>query len=118
MPAPPLFEKLQFVGENFHGLRDGIRVMGASAFFKLVSEAKYIREDASDMMKAALCSRLNPGDGDFPIAQLLRALDGAGCKPTVGLEVFALKALRRPARETAERGFAAYRQLAGSWLSG
>jgi sugar phosphate isomerase/epimerase len=72
---------------------------------------KSARPDATALMSEASSGRLLPGDGDMDLSQWLQALDGVGCKPTVGLEIFSLELARRPAAEVAARAMAAYRGL-------
>ena len=108
-------ERVILFKEMLLNLRDGIRVMGASAFFALVKGVKYPHPDAQFMMTDALCSRLMPGAGDIPLPQLLQALhqalSRAGAKPAVGIEVFALSAHKTPAEELAANAMQCYLQV-------
>jgi sugar phosphate isomerase/epimerase len=89
---------------------DGIRISGASQFFKASSAMHATRPDAMALMQEAISGRLLPGQGDMPVAPLLQALHQGGCEPTVGLEVFSLDLARLPAGEIARQCMAAYRR--------
>ena len=90
---------------------DGIRISGASKFFKASSAMHATRPDAMELMQEAISGRLLPGEGDMPVAALLHALNQAGCEPTVGLEVFSLDLARLPAAEIARQCMATYAEI-------
>ena len=89
---------------------DGIRVHGAHAFIKLVSQGKSPHPDADYMMSDASCNRLVPGEGQMPLAELLGALDAAGCKPGIGLEIFSLDADKKTAAIVAREAMRGYQK--------
>ena len=90
---------------------DGIRISGASQFFKASAAMHATRPDAMALMQEAISGRLLPGQGEMPVAPLLQALHQAGCEPTVGLEVFSLDLARLPASEIARQCMAAYTEI-------
>jgi sugar phosphate isomerase/epimerase len=90
---------------------DGIRISGASQFFKASSAMHTTRPDAMALMQEAISGRLLPGQGEMPLAPLLQALHQAGCEPTVGLEVFSLDLARLPASEIARQCMVAYTEI-------
>jgi sugar phosphate isomerase/epimerase len=90
---------------------DGLRVMGPGRFLKVAGGARNPHPNASQLMAEASCFRLLPGEGDIPLHDLLKALASAGCKPTIGLEIFSLELNKLPAEEAARRAMAAYRSL-------
>ena len=92
-------------------LINGIRVSGASRFFKVTGAAKSHHPDASILMKEAISGRLLPGQGDMPVAALLMALHEAGVEPTVGLEIFSLDLARQSALTIAQQSISAYREV-------
>ena len=101
----------QFTKDMFQNAADSIRVLGWDAFTKVAAKAKYPHPDAQKMMKHALCSRLNPGDGAQPVAQVLSVLAEKGVQPAIGIEVFNLEHNTLPAREVAQRAMNAYRSV-------
>lgn len=66
------------------------------------------------MMSDATRSRLVPGEGEMPLTTLLRALDSAGCKPNIGLEIFSLDAHKKSADVVASRAMRGYQEFAKS----
>ena len=88
---------------------DGVKVHGASRFFKVSSDMNSTHRDATALMSEASSGRLLPGEGDMALSEWLQALNGVGCTPTVGLEIFSLELARRPAAEVAARAMASYR---------
>jgi sugar phosphate isomerase/epimerase len=94
--------------------KDGIKVMGTRRFMQVASGAHNPHPNAMDLMNEASGMRLLPGEGDMPIPELLIALDRAGARPTVGLEVFSLDLMRKPAENAAALAMAAYRKLTNS----
>jgi len=111
-PQPlSLRNKLALMLVMLNNLRDGIRISGTKQFFATVSGAKATRKDATALMNEATSNRLLPGDGDMPLKDWLAALDGAGCKPRAGLEIFSLDLARLPAEEVAAKSMAAYGRI-------
>ena len=110
--ALPLRDKLALAGATLDQVTDGIRVHGARRFFKVSSAMKSTHPDATALMAEASSGRVLPGDGDMPLEAWLRALQGVGCTPTVGLEIFSLALARLPPAEVAASAMAAYRQIA------
>jgi len=106
-----LRNKLALMLVMLNNLRDGIRISGTKQFFATVSGAKATRKDATALMNEATSNRLLPGDGDMPLKDWLAALDGAGCKPRAGLEIFSLDLARLPAEEVAAKSMAAYGRI-------
>jgi sugar phosphate isomerase/epimerase len=92
---------------------DGIRVMGFRRLVELVSSAHSTRPDAQALMREATCSRLLPGDGDVPLAEILGALRRLDVHPEIGLEIFSLDLNRLSAHDAAKQVMAAYREMAG-----
>jgi sugar phosphate isomerase/epimerase len=107
-------KKIVLAREMLASAIDGIRVHGTSAFIKLVSSSKNPHPDASYMMSDATCSRLVPGEGEMPLTALLDALDSAGCKPSIGLEIFSLDAHKQSADVVASRAMRGYQKVAKS----
>ena len=110
--ALPLRDKLALAGATLDQLTDGIKVHGARRFFKVSSAMKSTHPDATALMAEASSGRVLPGDGDMPLESWLQALQGVGCTPTVGLEIFSLALARLPPAEVAASAMAAYRQVA------
>jgi len=90
---------------------DSIRVMGWKGFTKVAARAQYPHADAQKMMQDALCSRLMPGAGDKPVAQVLSALAEKGVRPAIGVEVFNLTHDHLPAHDIAQSAMRAYRSV-------
>jgi len=90
---------------------DARKVIGKN-FFKIAASAENPHPDAQQMMSEASFFRLFPGEGDIPLKALLNALHDAGCKPVVGMEVFAIDYFKQPASEVAKRLMDAYKSVA------
>lgn len=108
-----LRDKLSLAGVTLDQVTDGIKVHGASRFFKVSSAMKSTHRDATALMAEASSGRVLPGDGDMPLEEWLQALDRVGCTPTVGLEIFSLALARLPAAEVAASAMAAYQRVVG-----
>lgn len=80
-----------YTKDMFQNTIDSIRVMGMDAFLKVAIKAKYPHPAANKMMKDAQCSRLFPGEGVMPVAEVLAILSEKGVAPAIGIEVFNLE---------------------------
>jgi sugar phosphate isomerase/epimerase len=109
--ALQLRDKLALAGVTLNQVVDGIHVHGARQFFKVSSAMKSTHPNASALMAEASSDRLLPGAGDMPLTEWLQALDAAGCKPAVGLEIFSMDLARLPAGQVADKAMAAYRSV-------
>ena len=98
----------------FQNTIDSIRVMGMDAFLKVAIKAKYPHPAAHKMMKDAQCSRLFPGEGTMPVAEVLTILSEKGVAPTIGVEVFNLEHHALSALDVAMRAMKTYRAVARS----
>jgi sugar phosphate isomerase/epimerase len=107
-------QKLGMAAVMLDNARDGLQVMGARRFAQVATSAHNPHPDAMDLMKEASGMRLLPGQGDMPVAELLTALEQAGAKPSVGLEIFSLELMRQAPQQAAAQAMSAYRKLADS----
>jgi len=92
-------------------VRDGVRVLGPENFMRAALAAGNPHPSAYALMTEAISARLLPGDGDILLRALLSRLDGAGCTPTVGLEIFSFALNRRDPAEVAQLAMQSYRRL-------
>ena len=97
-----------YVKDMFRSTIDSIRVMGVDAFLKVAIKAKYPHRGAQKMMKDAQCSRLFPGEGAMPVAEVLAILSGKGVAPAIGVEVFNLEHNALKPADIAMRAMQAY----------
>jgi sugar phosphate isomerase/epimerase len=100
-----------YIRDMFQSLIDSIRVMGFDRFRNVALKARYPHPGAQRMMKDAQCSRLFPGEGDKPLAEVLSILHDKGVRPAIGLEVFNLENYTMSPAEVAQRAMRGYQRL-------
>lgn len=101
-----------YTKDMFQSVIDSIRVMGFGRFRNVALKASYPHPEAQRMMKDALCSRLFPGEGDSPVAQVLSILHEKGVRPAIGIEVFNLDNDTMSPAEVAHRAMRGYQSVA------
>lgn len=69
------------------------------------------RQVGENMMMESMLARLMPGDGDIPIADVVRILDAIGSKAPLGVEVFHERHAQMDATEVAKRAAEATRRV-------
>lgn len=69
------------------------------------------RQVAENMMMESMLARRMPGDGDIPIADVVRILDAIGSKAPLGVEVFHERHAQMDATEVAKRAAEATRRV-------
>jgi len=69
------------------------------------------RRAAENMMMESMLARLMPGDGDIPIAEVVRILDAIGSKAPMGVEVFHERHAQMDATDVARRAAEATRRV-------
>lgn len=84
--------------------RSGARVLGIQ-----LNDAPLAA--AADPVFETMHERLLPGEGEADPAGMLRALDAAGCRAPVGIEVFSDRLFALPSAEAARLAYEAGRQL-------
>ena len=89
----------------------GAKTMGLKPMIDVSSKAHSTREDASVLMREAMCTRLLPGQGSIPLAEILQTLDGLRCQPDVGLEISSLAMNKLAPDVAAQQAMSAYRGL-------
>jgi sugar phosphate isomerase/epimerase len=97
-----------YMKELFQSAFDSIRVLGMDAFLNVAIKTKYPHPAAQKMMKDAMCSRLFPGEGAMPVAEVLAILSERGVAPAIGVEVFSLEHHTLGAADIAQRAMKAY----------
>ena len=100
-----------YIKDMFHSAIDSIRVMGFDAFRNVALNAQYPHPAAQKMMKDAQCSRLFPGEGVKPLAEVMSILHEKGVRPAIGVEVFSLDSYALTSIEVAERAMQGYRSV-------
>ena len=103
-----------YMKDMFQSTIDSIRVMGMDAFLKVAIKAKYPHRGAGKMMKDAQCSRLFPGEGVMPVAEVLAILSEKGVAPAIGVEVFNLEHNALKSADIAMRAMKTYKAVARS----
>ena len=101
-----------YIKDMFQNAADSIRVLGLDAFLNVAIKAKYSHPTAQKMMKDALCSRLFPGQGVSPVAEILSLLEAKGVRPAIGVEVFNLENYSLPAEKLAQKAMQGYQMVA------
>ncbi|MEH6568217.1 MAG: TIM barrel protein [Halioglobus sp.] len=90
---------------------DGARTMGLKSMIDVSSKSHNTREDASVLMREAMCSRLLPGRGSIPLTEILQTLDRLSCHPVIGLEISSLAMNKLAPDVAAKQAMSAYRVL-------
>lgn len=98
--------------DMFQTVIDSIRVMGFNRFRDVALKASYPHPEAQRMMKDAQCSRLFPGEGDKPVAEVLSLLHDKGVRPAIGIEVFNLDNDAMAPAEVAQKAMQGYQRIA------
>lgn len=101
-------QRWHYTRDMFGSLVDGIRVMGFERFRNVALKASYPHPAAQGMMRDAQCSRLFPGEGDSPVAEVLSILHEKGVRPAIGVEVFNLDNDRMSPAEVAQKAMRGY----------
>ena len=91
---------------------DGIRTTGFKAMMNAGSKAHTTRKDANVLMQEAMCTRVQPGQGDIPVREIVQTFQRLGCQPQMGMEIFSLALNKLSPFEAAQQTMTAYRQLA------
>ena len=89
--------------------RNGWRTLGVRDLVRLMRHAAL--SASADVTGETLTRRLLPGEGEQPVAELVAALRAAGCKATMGVEVFNSALHRLPPREAARRAMESCRRV-------
>ena len=100
-----------YTRDMFRSLIDSIRVMGFERFRNVALKASYPHPEAQRMMKDAQCSRLFPGEGDKPVAEVLSILHERGVRPAIGVEVFNLDNDAMSPAEVAQKAMRGYQSV-------
>jgi sugar phosphate isomerase/epimerase len=66
---------------------------------------------ADDLVAETMSARLLPGEGDIPLAEILRALRATGTRAPLGVEVFSVELDKLPPVEVGRRAGAAVRRV-------
>ncbi|MBK7947410.1 MAG: sugar phosphate isomerase/epimerase [Deltaproteobacteria bacterium] len=69
------------------------------------------KQVAENMMMESMLARLMPGEGDIPIAEVVRILDAIGSQAPLGVEVFHERHAQMDATEVAKRAAEATRRV-------
>jgi sugar phosphate isomerase/epimerase len=72
----------------------------------------------ADVISETMQRRRLPGDGDMPLADMLRRLRQSGCTAPLGIEVFSTDLGRLPVREAAQRAGDSMRRLVAKMKAG
>ena len=106
-----LGQSWEYTRDMFQSMIDSIRVLGLDSFLNVAIKAKYPHPAAQKMMKDALCSRLFPGHGAMPVAEVLTILSKKGVRPAIGVEVFNLGHYSLSAAEVAQMAMQSYQMV-------
>ncbi len=99
-----------YIKDMFQNAIDSVRVLGLDSFLNVAIKAKYPHPAAQKMMKGALASRLFPGQGAKPVAEVLSILSEKGVRPAIGVEVFNLEHYSLSAAEVARLAMESYQR--------